>query len=255
MLPGVGFIFAMRNINMQDYKQLVDYFEDFLNQISETNKAKVIEAYKLVDENFWYMPAASGNHHSELQACEHGLLYHIYEGLIALEQLIRSRSDVMDFWRNNKSYEGEDPVSDLITAYLMHDICKFKTKPSGSNYTHDEDAYQLCVALGFNPVVCEVVRYTHGQWSTAKQITKKGINDCKYASLCWLSHYADMVASAMRPMKFVATVKNFDKVYFQRNKNNKKAGDTSIDVCWWSDRLKAKEEKAESVPADHETVF
>jgi len=228
--------------------QLIEhYFSDFLDQITKTSRAKVIEAYKIVDDNFFIMPAASGDHHSELQACEHGLMYHIYEGLIALEQFIRARSDVINYWKNKPEYEGEDPTSDLITAYLMHDICKFKSTPSGSNYEHDEDAYEFCKALGFNPVVCEIVRYTHGQWSTVTKKTGKTIKDSKYASLCWLSHFADMAASSMRPLRFIDKVKTFDKVYFSNNKEKKREGDKTVDVAWWKSAMKAKPEHTMSL--------
>lgn len=228
---------------MQNYTTLTEYFKDFLEMIEPAAREKVIAAYKLVDDNFWTMPAASGNHHSELQACEHGLMYHIYEGLIAMEQFIRARSDVINRWKNDPAYEGSTPESDLFTAYLMHDICKFKSNPSGSNYTHDEDGYLLCVALGFNPVVCEIVRFTHGQWSTVTKQQGKKISDSKYADLCWISHYSDMAASTMRPLKFIEHVRVFDKSYFKANKDKKATGDISIDKVWWGDTLRANSER------------
>ncbi|MCQ2209112.1 MAG: HD domain-containing protein [Paludibacteraceae bacterium] len=220
---------------MKNYEKLVDYFSDFLEKVTPENREKLIIAYKLVDDRFYDLPAASGNHHNDLQACEHGLLYHIYEGLIALDQFIRARSDIIDKFAKDPAYEGSNPASDLFTAYLMHDICKFKADPSGSNYEHDEDGYHFAKMIGFNPVVCEIIRFTHGQWSTAARVAGKTIFGARYQELAWLSHYADMAASTMKTMKFVDKIKTFDKTYFSNNRNKKKTGDSSIDKIWWTE--------------------
>jgi len=215
---------------MTHVDKIKEYFKPCFPLLGE-NEDKVLELVNQLPEEYYECPAASGNNHSELQAKRHGLLYHVWEGFWVLDQLIRARSDIIDKYRVNW-YEGTDPSSDLYTAYFLHDILKYKSNPTGTNYTHDEDCYHFLVKLGFNPVVCQIVRYTHGKWSTAVMKYRKTFIGSKYEDLIWLSHYADMAASRKNDVKLIlesdGTVPNYDKSNFS---NNKKRSDVSLE--WW----------------------
>lgn len=266
---------------MKDYQKLLDYFSPFLIQIDPDNKNKITEVFKQVNEEYWTHPAASGDHHNELQAKVHGLMYHVFEGLININQFIRSRSDIMKRYTDMGSdYEGTKgkskdgkilgmPEIDLNVGYLLHDILKFKSNPSGSNYTHDEDAYHWLKTFGFNPVILMIVRFTHGQWSTGLKY-KRDFRGTKYEDLVWLSHYADMSSSSQTNLKFIDVgetllkfeidgkfegtkiIKNpydflpdFDKEILKKNKEiKKKDKNASIDITWWN--KKSSDVKVES---------
>ena len=218
---------------MDHRDKIKEYFKECIPLLG-ANKDKVLKLMEYLPEEYYNYPAASGNHHSELQAKKHGLLYHVWEGFWTLDQLIRSRSDIIERFSKMEDYEGTDPKSDLYTAYFLHDILKYRVNPSGSNYTHDEDCYQLLKDLGFNTVVCQIVRFTHGQWSTAVVKYHKNFKNTKYEDLIWLSHYSDMAASRMNDVKLIlesdGTAPAYDKTIMQNRKENPKDTDN---IEWW----------------------
>lgn len=240
---------------------LIEYFRNALEKLDPENKEKVISIFNEVPEEYYNYPAASGSHHNALQAKENGLLYHVSEGLMALNQFIRARTDIINKYSTMKNYEGtvalvKDksgekyvgmPEIDLICAYLLHDIVKYKMNPTGTNYTHDEDAYEFAKSKGFNKVICNIIRFTHGQWSTAYTRKKIDFTKNRYIDLIWLSHYSDMVASSQENLVFLIEnddlklmdpynqLKDFDKSIFDKRKKMTKEEKESnqIDKIWW----------------------
>lgn len=224
---------------MEHTEQLLAYFQKFIDLVQEPEKTRLISLYKTLPEEFYLCPATSSNNQSKIHLVEHGLLYAIYDGLIALQQFIRARSDIIDAWSNNPEYEGTNPESDLICAFLLHDCLKYKKNPSGLNVFHDKDCAELCRKMGFNVVICALVEYMHGQWSSSLKRENGGIEALKshkYADLIWLAHYADMVAAASESLPVLEAPKTFDKSIFLKNRQQKFT-DNTIDVTWWQEEV------------------
>lgn len=220
---------------MEYTETVLAYFQKFIDKVASPEKERLIAFYKTLPEEFYLYPATSSDNQSKIHLVEHGLLYAIYDGLIALQQFIRARSDIMEAWSNNPEYEGTNPESDLICAFLLHDCLKYKKNPSGLNVFHDKECAEFCHKTGFNAVICALVEYTHGQWSSSLKRENGGLEllkQHKYADLIWLAHYADMVAAASESLPVLEAPKPFDKSIFLKNRQQKFT-DNTIDAMWW----------------------
>ena len=218
-----------------DYNEkILAYFKRFIDLVEEPEKTKLIAFYKTLPEEFYDYPAVSSENQSKIHLIYHGLMYAIYDGLIALKQFIRARSDIVQKYKDDADYKGTTPESDLICAFLLHDCLKYKKNPSGINVFHDKDCANLCEQLGFNEVICELVRYGHGQWSSSlnKEEPLAGIANSKYVDLIWLLHYADMVAAANESLPLLEAPEPFDRSIFSKRRQAKFT-DSTIDTVWW----------------------
>lgn len=218
-----------------DYNEkILAYFKQFIDLVEEPEKTKLIAFYKTLPEEFYDYPAVSSENQSKIHLIHHGLMYAIYDGLIALKQFIRARSDIMQKYKDNADYKGTTPESDLICAFLLHDCLKYKKNPSGINVFHDKDCANLCDQLGFNEVICELVRCGHGQWSSSlsKEHPFVDIANKKYVDLIWLLHYADMIAAANESLPLLEAPEPFDRSIFSKNRQAKFT-DNTIDTVWW----------------------